>query len=69
VSVMMPADRVSTHDLPLAESLSALGVEREKYHIYIYTCVGYINCNKNTYNNRVIYLNTKRNKVINTIIK
>jgi len=33
VSVMMPADRVSTHDLPLAESLSALEVEREKYHI------------------------------------
>jgi len=32
VSVMMPADRVSTHDLPLAESLSALGVERKKYH-------------------------------------
>jgi len=31
VSVMMPADRVSTHDLPLAESLSAV-VEREKYH-------------------------------------
>jgi len=23
VSVMVPADRVSTHDLPLAESLSA----------------------------------------------
>jgi len=34
VSVMMPAERVSTHDLPLAESLSALGIEREKYHIY-----------------------------------
>jgi len=33
VSVMVPADRVSTHDLPLAESLSA--VEREKYHISI----------------------------------
>jgi len=31
VSVMVPADRVSTHDFPLAESLSA--VEREKYHI------------------------------------
>jgi len=33
VSVMAPADRVSAHDLPLAESLSAIGVEREKYHI------------------------------------
>jgi len=32
VSVMAPADRVSAHDLPLAESLSAIGVEREKYH-------------------------------------
>jgi len=31
VSVMVPADRVSTHDLPLAESLSAV-VKREKYH-------------------------------------
>jgi len=31
VSVMMPADRVSTHDLPLVESLSAVVVEREKY--------------------------------------
>jgi len=31
VSVMVPADRVSTRDLPLAESLSAL-VSREKYH-------------------------------------
>jgi len=30
VSVMVPADRVSTHDLPLAESLWA--VERENYH-------------------------------------
>jgi len=30
--VMMPADRVSTHDLPLAESLSAAVGEREKYH-------------------------------------
>jgi len=30
VLVMVPADRLSTHDLPLAESLSA--VEREKYH-------------------------------------
>jgi len=29
VSVMVPADRVSTHDLPLAESLSAV-VKREK---------------------------------------
>jgi len=28
--VMVPADRVSTHDLPFAESLSA--VERENYH-------------------------------------
>jgi len=35
VSVMTPADRVSAHDLPLAESLSAKGVEREKYHIII----------------------------------
>jgi len=34
VSVMVPADRVSTHDLPFAESLSAV-VEREKYHIHI----------------------------------
>jgi len=34
-SVMTPADRVSAHDLPLAESLSAKGVEREKYHINI----------------------------------
>jgi len=33
VSVVTPADRVSAHDLPLAESLSAKGVEREKYHI------------------------------------
>jgi len=32
VSVMTPADRVSTDDLPLAESLSAV-VSREKYHI------------------------------------
>jgi len=32
VSVMTPADQVSTHDLPLAESLSAKGLEREKYH-------------------------------------
>jgi len=32
VSVMVPADRVSAHDLPLAESLSA-SVSREKYHI------------------------------------
>jgi len=32
VSVMMPADRVSAHDLPLAEFVSAIGVEREKYH-------------------------------------
>jgi len=31
---MLPADRVSTHDLPLAESLSAV-VNREKYHIII----------------------------------
>jgi len=31
VSVMVPADRVSTHDLPLAESLSAV-VNRENYH-------------------------------------
>jgi len=31
VSVMVPADRVPTHDLPLAESLSAV-VNREKYH-------------------------------------
>jgi len=31
VSVMVPADRVSTHDLPLAEYLSAV-VKREKYH-------------------------------------
>jgi len=31
VSAMVPADRVSTHDLPLAESLSAV-VERERYH-------------------------------------
>jgi len=31
VSVMVPADRVSAHDLPLAESLSAV-VKREKYH-------------------------------------
>jgi len=29
---MAPADRVSAHDLPLAKSLSAIGVEREKYH-------------------------------------
>jgi len=29
---MTPADRVSAHDLPLAESLLAKGVEREKYH-------------------------------------
>jgi len=33
VSVMVPADRVSTHDLPLAESLSAV-VNREKYHSF-----------------------------------
>jgi len=31
VSVMVPADQVSTHDLPLAEFLSA-AVEKEKYH-------------------------------------
>jgi len=31
VSVMVPADRVSTHDFPFAESLSAV-LEREKYH-------------------------------------
>jgi len=36
VSVMTPADRVSAHDLPLPESLLAKGVEREKYHIYVY---------------------------------
>jgi len=30
VSVMVQADRVSTHDLPLTESLSA--VDWEKYH-------------------------------------
>jgi len=30
VSVMVPADRVSTHDLPLAETLSA--VERGLFH-------------------------------------
>jgi len=35
VSVMMPADRVSTQVLPLAESLSA-AVSREKYHNSIY---------------------------------
>jgi len=35
VSVMTPADRVSAHDLPLAEPLSEKGVEREKYHIII----------------------------------
>jgi len=34
VSVMMPADRVSTHDLPLAESLST-AVKKEKYHTTI----------------------------------
>jgi len=32
VSVMVPANRVSTHDLPLAETLSV--VERELFHIY-----------------------------------
>jgi len=32
VSVMAPADRVSAHDLTLAESFSAIGGEREKYH-------------------------------------
>jgi len=37
VSVMVPADRVSAHDLPLAKSLSAL-VSREKYH----TCINFI---------------------------
>jgi len=31
VSVKMPADRVSTQVLPLADSLSAV-VKREKYH-------------------------------------
>jgi len=34
VSVMLPADRVSTHDLPLAESLSAV-VDSEKHHSVI----------------------------------
>jgi len=30
VSVMVPADRVSTHDLPLAETLSV--AEKELFH-------------------------------------
>jgi len=33
VPVIVPADRVSTHDLPLAETLSV--VERELFHINI----------------------------------
>jgi len=34
VSVMVPADRVSAHDLPLAETLSAVIVEGGLFHKY-----------------------------------